>query len=190
MGRAPGAEGGIPAIITLAPRASGAAVPESPSADLQGGPRWRHPSAPADGEEAVVDQFGLAFSPRVLIVAHGSPVRFTNSEGAISHNVQLRSVPGDSTVFNGDTGPTESVLVELEEPGGYDVLCDMHPGMTGFVFVTDAPLATAAGTDGRFVMDAVPPGEYSVRVWTVDGWSIEQVVVLTEDTPPLDLRRP
>lgn len=189
-GQTPPASGGIPAIVTLTPQASdGPAPTDSRTPALEGSGLSGHPAAPAEGGQAVVDQFGLAFSPRVLIVAHGSPVRFTNSEGAISHNVHLRSVSGDSTVFNGDTGPTEEVDVMLPDPGGYDVLCDMHPGMTGFVFITDAPLAVAAGSNGRFEMDPVPPGEYLARVWTVEGWGVERVVELTKDMPPLDLTR-
>ncbi len=135
----------------------------------------------------MVDQFGLAFSPRVLVASRGATVRFTNSEGAITHNVRLRSIAADSTVFDDDTGPSESVEVELVDPGGYDVLCDMHPGMTGLVFVTGAPFAVAADVDGRFEMEAVPPGAYVARVWTVDGWEIERTVTLPLTTSRLDL---
>lgn len=183
-GQAPPASGGVPAFVTVTPR-SGA--PDAQSADNTA--RAARPAArPAHGAEAVVDQFGLAFSPKVLVADAGSSVRFTNSEGAITHNVHLRSVDGDSTVFNGDTGPTEGVDVELPGPGGYDVLCDMHPGMTGFVFLTEAPYAVAAETDGSFRLGSVPPGEYLVRAWTVDGgWRAEQAVNVETDSTFLDL---
>lgn len=187
-GQAPPAREGIPAIVTLRPLRgpSSAGVPDpAASGDTL---LVTHPAAPARGDGAVVDQFGLAFSPRVLIASEGAAVRFMNSEGAITHNVHLRSVAGDSSVFNGDTGPAEHVDVLLTDPGGYDVLCDMHPGMTGFVFLTDAPLAVVADTDGHFEVAGLPPGEYVARAWTVDGWGEERVVNPEAGTPPLDLR--
>lgn len=176
-GQAPAASGGLPSIVTLTP-ADG--LPELPSE------AWA--AQPARGDDAVIDQFGLAFSPEVLIVAAGSPVRFTNSEGAITHNVHIRSIAGDSTVFNGDTGPSDGVDVELPGPGAYDVLCDMHPGMTAFVYVTDAPFAVAAGTDGSFRLAPVPPGPYTARVWTATGGLAPERSVTVGDGPTeLDL---
>lgn len=184
-GQAPAASGGLPSIVILTPTEP----PRDSGADgldqAAGGRR------PARGEEAVIDQFGLVFSPRVLVVAAGSPVRFTNSEGAITHNVHIRSIAGDSTVFNGDTGPSEGIDVALPGPGGYDVLCGMHPGMTGFVYVTDAPYAAAAETNGSFHLGPVEPGEYTARVWTArEGLGPEQAVTVHEGPTDLDLRQP
>ena len=177
-GLAPPASGGIPSIVTLTPR----------SGDRGGDASDADAARPARGADAVVDQFGLAFSPRVLVAEAGSPVRFTNSEGAITHNVHLRSIHGDSTVFNGDTGPSEGIDVELPGPGGYDVLCDMHPGMTGFVFLTEAPYAVAADTDGSFRLGSIPPGEYVARTWTTDrGWHPERTVTVGSESTSLDL---
>lgn len=139
----------------------------------------------------VVDQFGLAFLPSVLVVRSGGPVTFTNSEGALVHNVHIRSIEGDSTVFNGDTSPGEELSVELPSAGGYDVLCDMHPGMTAFLFATDAPYASAAAPDGRFRLHGVPPGAYTIRVWTSDGGLGEpRDVEVTAGTTELDLASP
>ena len=188
QGQAPPSREGVPAIVTLRP------LRDPPNAEMPDPTAsgdtllTTHPAAPARGDVAVVDQFGLAFSPRVLIASEGAAVRFMTSEGAITHNVHIRSVAGDSSVFNGDTGPAEHVDVFLPDPGGYDVLCDMHPGMTGFVFVTDAPLAVVADTDGHFEVLGLPPGEYVARAWTSDGWGEERVVNPEADTPPLDLR--
>lgn len=187
-GQAPPASGGIPAMVTLRLTETSGSASAAGAAPDGSRPSSSHPAAPARGDEALVDQFGLAFSPRVLVAAEGEPVRFTNSEGAITHNVHLRSVGGDSTVFNGDTGPSEGIEVLLPGSGGYDVLCDMHPGMTGFVFVTDAPYAVAADSDGSFDLGRIPPGEYVARVWTVDdGWKGERAVTITTDPTPLDL---
>lgn len=178
VGRAPSATGGIPAMVTLEPVGAGPAGGERPVGE------GSFPSP-------VMDQFGLAFLPPVLVVRAGSPVTFTNSEGALVHNVHIRSIEGDSTVFNGDTAPGEELSVELPSAGGYDVLCDMHPGMTAFLFVTDGPWATAAEADGRFRIAGVPPGTYVARVWTSDGGLGEpREVEVTSDITELDLTAP
>jgi hypothetical protein len=54
----------------------------------------------------------------------------------------------------------------LEREGGYDVTCDVHPGMRAFVFVTSAPYATFAAIDGTFMIPDVPDGAYTVTVWS------------------------
>lgn len=174
-GRAPAAVGGVPAIVLLTP------VDRDVEPPTGQGPR------PAPGD-AVIDQFGLAFSPRVLVVAAGTPVVFTNSEGALTHNVQVRSIAGDSTVFNGDAASGERIEVDLPGAGGYDVLCDMHPGMAAFVFAAETPYAVAADADGTFDAGTLPPGAYRVRLWTVDGgYGPEREVRVGEGPTELDL---
>ena len=146
FGRAPAAVGGIPSVITLGTPA---------------------PVDFGEAREPVMDQLGLAFSPRHLLVRPGEPVHFANSE-TLPHNVHVRSVAGDSTVLNADTPPGERFSFVFDEEGGYDVLCDVHPGMTAFIFVTDAPRAIFAEMDGSFHLSGVPAGEYTLTVWSLD----------------------
>ncbi len=56
----------------------------------------------------------------------------------------------------------------FDEPGGYDVLCDVHPGMSAFVFVTSAPYAAFTGDDGSFAFSPVVAGEYTLGIWSLD----------------------
>lgn len=152
-GTAPAAVGGIPTVVSLTPVTGGGSTPtEGVEARVD--------------DEGVIDQFGLAFSPARLLVATGATMTFTNSESALTHNVHLRWIDGDSTIFNGDASTGEAIRVRLPMEGGYDVLCDMHPGMTAFVYATSAPYAVFAGNDGAFHIGSVPPGEYMVGLWS------------------------
>ncbi len=144
-GRAAPAVGLVPSVVTL--------VPDDPVDPVRA--------------EATMDQLGLQFTPRNLLAAPGAPVRFTNSE-SLAHNVHIRSLAGDSTILNADTPPSEALTFVFEEEGGYEVLCDVHPGMTAFVYVTSAPFGTFAEPDGSFHLTGIPAGAYTVRVWSVD----------------------
>lgn len=185
----------MPAIVLLTP--VDGEVEAEPAAEVEASPGGE-PAEEVDmagdapsrlaGREAVIDQFGLAFSPRLLIVAAGTAVIFTNSEGALTHNVHVRSVAGASTIFNGDAASGERIEVTLDEPGGYDVLCDMHPGMSAFVFATEAPYAVAADADGSFDAGTLPPGIYRARPWTIDvGYGPEREVRVGQGPTEIDL---
>ena len=136
----------------------------------------------AEEEPVTIDQFGLAFSPTVAVVPVGKILRFTNLEASLVHNVEVRSIDQDSTVFYGDAASGEIIDVPLLEVGGYDVLCDYHPGMTAFAFATDATYTVIAELDGSFELLA-PPGEYTLRVWSADpGRRSEHDIVLGAGT--------
>ncbi len=114
---------------------------------------------------------------------------FRNSEADLSHNVHIRSLARDSTLFNGDAISGDEIVVRLPEAGGYDVLCDMHPGMIAFVFGTDAPYAAFANEEGAFEMGVLPPGTYSMQLWTADsGFHPATTVTVDDGRTGVDLR--
>lgn len=143
-GQAPEASQGIPSIIVLEPLAGEAGPPPS--------------------EPAMMDQLGLAFLPRQLVVRLGQPIEFANSE-TLAHNVHVRLEANDSSIYYADMNPEERSRITLDQEGAYDVICDEHPGMTAFIYVTSSPYAAIAEIDGSFVIPDVPPGAYRVRVW-------------------------
>lgn len=167
-GMAPEATGGVRSVVMLDP----VGAPEAAPVEVT-----------TTGEEPVtIDQFGLAFSPTTAVVPVGEVLRFTNLEASLVHNVEIRSIDQDSTVFYGDAASGEVIDVPLLEVGGYDVLCDYHPGMTAFAFATDATYTVIAELDGSFELLA-PPGEYTLRVWSADpGRRSEHDIVLGAGT--------
>lgn len=179
FGRAPSAVGGIPAVVVMHPvgPGTGSASEEPPTVD-----------AGAGRPEPLIDQFGLAFSPALLLVDVGTPITFTNSEGALTHNVQLRSVDRNESVFDEDANSGDTIHATLTAPGGYDVLCDMHPGMSAFVFATDAPYVVFADAEGLFDLGRVLPGTYAIRSWTRDvGFGPADTVSVTGTFTEVDL---
>ena len=161
-GQAPAAQGGIPSVITL----------ESPGSVA--------PVQKNERSEVIMDQLALTFSPARLLIRVGMTVNFQNSE-IIAHNVHVTSMAGDSTMFDEDTLLGQNVSFVFDEEGGYDVTCNVHPGMTAFIFVTAAPYAVLADQRGAFELSDVPAGEYTLRVWSVDTETrSEQTIVKAE----------
>jgi plastocyanin len=147
-GTAPPAAGGTPSVVTLTP--AGAATQAAPE---RANPR--------------MDQLGLAFTPTQLMVRVGETVTFTNSE-TIAHNVHVAFSDNDSTVLHADTDPAGSVDLVMEREGGYEVTCELHPGMRAAIYVTSAPYAVFANTNGAYRIENVPPGSYELTIWSVD----------------------
>ena len=168
FGQAPAAVGGIPSVVMLS-SASG-----------------EDNRAPVFDPDPVIDQFGLVFSPSILLIGMGQSVTFTNSE-SLAHNVNLRQIETDAIVLNVDTDPTESAQYTFDASGGYDVRCDVHPGMTAFVFASPTPYTVFANLDGEFTLSGVPPGSYTLTVWSTDeALNSERTVEVGEGRTELD----
>jgi len=146
-GTAPPATGGIPSVALLDPEGAAA--------------------TPVPAEAEVMDQYGMAFGPRLLVVRPGQPVEFTNSED-IDHAVRVRSVDADSTLFNVATPPGASHEHAFERAGGYAVSCDVHPGMKAFILVVREPYAAVPDDRGAFSFADVPEGSYTLSLWNLD----------------------
>lgn len=105
---------------------------------------------------------GRAFVPHVRVVTPGSRVDFPNQD-PFSHNI-FSSSPG--AVFDLGLYPAgKSKDAPFRRPGVYAVYCNIHPRMTSFVVVVPSPWFAQAGNDGRWSIDGVPAGEYTLTVW-------------------------
>ena len=168
-GQAPAAVGGVPSVILLTST---------------------HDAASADAAESsvTIDQFGLTFSPTLVTTRLNTPVVFTNSESAVAHNVRVRALGDTADVIDADANPGERLTVELTVSGGYDVLCDMHPGMTAFIFASDASYSVFADADGAYLLDGVPAGTYTIQLWTAEsGFHEEQSLEVGTGSTGIDL---
>jgi len=79
-----------------------------------------------------VDQKNLKFSVKLLTIAKGDSVEFTNSDDT-SHNITI-SGPGFS-VNSGLQAPGQPFRAPLVKPGAYKVSCGIHPNMRMTIIV-------------------------------------------------------
>lgn len=111
---------------------------------------------------AVMDQRNETFLPRLLAVQTGTTVDFPNSDSTY-HNVFSLSRARRFDLGRYAAGKTKSV--RFDRPGVVRVFCDIHSHMSAFVVVFNHPYFRVTDADGRFRIDNVPPGTYTVVGW-------------------------
>ncbi len=119
---------------------------------------FEHP----EPRRAVMDQRNESFVPHVLAVTVGTVVEFPNSDPTY-HNVFSLSRTKSFDLGRYPTG--HSKTVRFDQPGIVRVFCDIHSHMSAFILVFGHRFFAVTDEEGRFRIDGVPPGSYSVRVW-------------------------
>jgi plastocyanin len=102
------------------------------------------------------------FAPRVRIVTEGSRIEFPNQD-PFSHNVFSKAPQGP---FDTESyGKNRTKDNTFKSAGVYPLYCNVHPKMTAFVVAVKTPYFTQARDDGKFSLDKVPAGKYTLHVW-------------------------
>ena len=126
---------------------------------------------------AVLDQRNETFVPHVLAITTGTVVDFPNSD-RIYHNVFSLSKTKRFDLGRYPVG--HSKQVRFDQPGIVRVFCDIHSHMNAFILVFSHPFFAVTDTDGRYRIDSVPPGNYSVIAWN-EGVSSESRAATVPD---------
>jgi plastocyanin len=137
---------------------------------------------------AVMDQRNETFVPRLLAVTTGTVVDFPNSDRTY-HNVFSLSRPRRFDLGRYASG--RSKAVRFDRPGVVRVFCDIHSHMSAFVVVFGHPFFRVTDGDGRYRLDQVPPGTYTVVGWYEGEARVQRsVTVAPGATVELDLEVP
>jgi plastocyanin len=128
---------------------------------LEPPPRQAFDDVPAG--RARMDQRGEQFVPRVLAVTVGTTVDFPNTD-TIFHNVF--SLARIKTFDLGRYPPRRTGSVTFDRQGIVPVFCDIHSNMSAYILVFNHPFFALTEPDGRYSILGVPPGAYTLRVWS------------------------
>jgi plastocyanin len=109
-----------------------------------------------------MDQRDERFDPRVLAITVGSTVDFPNSDTKF-HNVFSLSRANNFDLGRYPPGKTGSV--KFDKPGIVRVFCDIHSHMSAFILVFAHRYFAVTDDDGRYRLENVPPGTYTLTVW-------------------------
>jgi plastocyanin len=205
-----------PASSSAAPAASGSAAPEaaSPAAPaeapaavhegnvvggittkpaalapygavyLEDGPKEGAPEHPAS---VTILNRQMAFAPFLAVVPAGGKVVFANAD-PFPHNV----FSPDNEKFNmGNIPQNVGHARVFPNPGAYSLLCNLHPGMLGYLLVTPSGWFARTDAKGTFALKHLPPGTYKVTAWAPRQTPVTQSVTVTDGDAPLnfDLHR-
>ena len=110
----------------------------------------------------MLDQRNEAFVPYVLAITLGTTVDFPNSDRTY-HNVFSFSKPRRFDL--GRYGRGESKSVRFDKPGVVRVFCEIHSHMSAFILVFAHRFFATTDAEGRYRIDDVPSGTYTLAAW-------------------------
>lgn len=117
---------------------------------------------PALTTPVVLDQSGCMYTPLVIGLMVGQPLKMRNSDETL-HNIHPRPVVNEG--FNvGQPRKGMETEKKFDKPETFfPVSCDVHPWMRAYIAVFDHPFFTTTKEDGSFEIGNVPPGEYEIE---------------------------
>ena len=128
------------------------------------------------------------FVPHVLPVVRGTTVDFPNADD-VFHNVFSLSSARTFDLGRYPKGSAKSVT--FEQSGIVQVFCHIHSDMSAIVLVLDNPYFAQPAPTGRYTIDNVPPGDYTVVGWHERIKPVRRTVkVIAGETARLDFDIP
>ena len=142
----------------------------------------------APAAHATMDQVNMKFVPHILVISLGTTVDFKNSD-QVAHNIYWPSIGGNKALRHNLTilSPDHTKIFQFENPGSAQLLCNLHPEMSGYVFVAPTPYFALTSSDGTFTLKNVPPGSYTLKTWSEDGKTSTQSITVTDQTTNVDV---
>jgi plastocyanin len=139
----------------------------------------------SEERRARMDQRHERFVPHVLAIVAGTYVDFPNGDSTY-HNVFSLSKTKEFNLGRYATG--RSKAVRFERPGVVRVFCDIHSHMSAFILVFAHRFFAVTDDDGRYHLDNVPPGTYTVVVWneTIHGDPPKRTITIPDGGGDVD----
>ena len=130
-------------------------------------------------------QVGCMYEPRMLGVVAGQDIEVINADKTM-HNVH--TYKGQETLLNVGQPAGSSPIKKpaADEASIIKVKCDVHPWMTAFIVATDHPYFAVTDENGKFKIDKVPSGSYSVEAWHSEFGSLVKDAIKVEGGKSVD----
>tara|TARA_B100001996_G_scaffold324033_1_gene269391 strand:+ start:147 stop:854 length:708 start_codon:yes stop_codon:yes gene_type:complete len=111
-----------------------------------------------------LDQAGCVYTPHVLGVQAGQPIKILNSD-ATMHNIH--GLPKVNREFNFGMPKTlkEKTITFDKAEDVFVVKCDVHPWMKSYTQVFDHPYFSVTDKSGNYSIPNVPDGTYEIVAW-------------------------
>ncbi len=125
----------------------------------------------------LLDQIGCRYTPHVFGIMVGQTFIVKNSDET-THNVRGFARANRPFNFGQPPGlePRKRVFKKPEFP--LKIKCDIHPWMLSFCLVMAHPFFAVTAEDGRFEIENVPAGTYTLKAWHDKLGELEQQVTV------------
>jgi plastocyanin len=130
-------------------------------------------------EPVRLDQHGCMYKPHVFGVRVDQNIEFVNSDST-GHNVH--ALPAANKEFNfSQPIKTQKDRRSFSSPEVMvRIKCDMHSWMAAYAGVLDHPYFAVTEPGGKFEIEQLPPGTYTIEAWHEKLGTQTQRVTLTE----------
>jgi plastocyanin len=124
------------------------------------------PAQPVTHSTAQMAQKGMTFAPDLIAVLVGGTVEFPNLDDTY-HNVfsYSKTKRFDLGRYRKDEKPA---AVTFDKPGAVTVHCDIHERMRGTVLVLETPYFVKTDSQGRYRLEHLPAGNYTLKAWVTE----------------------
>lgn len=144
-------------------------------------------SSSGSSKPAIVGQQNLQFDPALVVVKKGDRVEFPNFDDEY-HNVLSYS---KAKVL--DLGRyrkrEEAPSVLFDKPGVVELSCEIHEHMQATIVVVDTPYFAVTDADGKFRLENLPSGKYTLKAW-INRRNVLETPVELNDLETLEVNLP
>jgi len=110
-------------------------------------------------------EWRCTFVPHVLSITAGTKLLLHNRDPVLN-TFHAIAQPGGRTLFNvGMPNLNQKLHRRIRKPGLVLMHCDVHPWEEAWIVAVPHPYHTVTDGAGRFVLDQVPPGRYTLVLW-------------------------
>jgi plastocyanin len=137
-------------------------------------------------DSTTIDQKGCQYHPHVLGVMTGQNIEIRNDDPT-THNIH--PTPKDNREWNESQPPKAAALEEVfaREEVMLPVKCNQHPWMKMYINVVKSPFYAVTGSDGKYEIKGLPPGDYTLAfVHEKLGEQDQKVTLAAKDTKTVD----
>ena len=133
-------------------------------------------------EPVMLDQVGCRYIPHVFGVQVKQPVHIMNSDPAV-HNVNaVAKANSGFNLIQQPKGPSATRTFERQEIM-VPIRCDVHPWMNSWAGVVEHPFYDVSAEDGRFTLENLPAGTYTIEAWHEQLGTATQTVTVDGSAP-------
>lgn len=121
------------------------------------------PAGAAPAQKVDYDQKGCQYVPHVAVMQVNQPLEIRNNDKT-SHNIHplAKANPEWNKSQPAGAPPIET---SYAKPEFIPVKCNIHPWMHGYFVVLNTGHYAVTGADGKFSLEGLPPGKYTVTAW-------------------------